>query len=312
MIRFDKMKIVTQIEYITAIDMNAFTVQKKGEEVLYYKYHQKSPFHLVIMKNIQHRELTIEFTGKILCNLYTELINLYTIRECLLQINRLGMCVLDTDAIITHSNVIKCDVTKDVDCNQLTSVTNTIRANLSNYKKWTAKVYRSEGITLENAVKTPRYKKRLIIYDKSKEMQSCENKQFYRNVSNAEEISAYFSNKIRFELNINTMDQIRKLLEIKSNDLLSVLLSKANPIACVLDEALQFNAYQQTPMTVRDMERMAFMEKFNYDMSAIEAQVRAVSAKNTSIKRTMQPYKELYERMKVHNDPDIDIRALVA
>ena len=284
-----------------------------GDTILYYKYQQEKPFYLLVMINYQHNELVLEFSGKILLDNYPSLINIHTLKDCLSQINKLGICYLDVDSIITDCDVVKCDVTKDIVCNKMMDIAMIVRQNLVNHKKWVAKPYRKEGITIENVVKTPRYKKRLIIYDKAKELQSADNKPFLNAVSNSEEMLSYFENKIRFELNINTMDQIRHLLNIPNNTLLAVLTSNANPILSVIDEAIKFNNNQKAPTTLRDIERMAFIEKYNYDMSAIEAQVRAVSAKNTSIKRVMQPYKDLYKQIQIKSiSNDIDIRALVA
>ena len=47
--------------------------------------------------------------------------------------------------------------------------------------------------------------------------------------------------KTRFELNIVTKEQIRKLLNIQDNKLRSVLHSDANPILTVFDEAINLN-----------------------------------------------------------------------
>ncbi len=45
MIRFDKLKIVTNIEDITDIDTTVYVTQTKDEEILYYKYKQETPFY---------------------------------------------------------------------------------------------------------------------------------------------------------------------------------------------------------------------------------------------------------------------------
>lgn len=67
------------------------------------------------MINYQHNELILEFTGKILLDKYPSLINRDNIKDCLSEINKLDICSLDTDAIIQDSEVVKCDVTKDVE-----------------------------------------------------------------------------------------------------------------------------------------------------------------------------------------------------
>lgn len=233
MLKFDKLKLVTKIDYIRDIDYSKFILNSKEDSILYYKYQQERPFYLLVMVNYQHNELVLEFTGKILLDNYTNLIDIYTAKDCLSQINRLGICHLNVESIMTDSNVVKCDITKDIECGLMQDIITNVRQNLSNYMKWVTKPYRKEGITIENVVTTPRYKKRLIVYDKAKELQSANNRYFLNAVSNPNEILSYFNGKTRFELNINTMDQIRNLLNIPNNNLLAVLTSKANPILSV-------------------------------------------------------------------------------
>lgn len=312
MLKFDKMKLVTKINYINDIDYSKFILNSKEDSILYYKYQQERPFYLLVMVNYQYNELIIEFTGKILLDNYTNLINIYTTKDCLAQINRLGICHLNIDSIMNDCNVVKCDVTKDVESNQIQDITNNIRQNLSNYKKWITRSYQKEGITIENVVKTPKYKKRLIIYDKAKELQTTNNQHFLNAISHPDEMLLYFNNKIRFELNINTMDQIRKLLNIPNNSLLEVLASKANPILSVIDEAIKYNDFQQKKLTLREYEHNLLLKECNYDMSAVEAKVRALSARNTSITRAMKVYKDLYSQIQTKSAHNIDIRALVA
>lgn len=306
------MKLVTKIDYISDIDYSKFILNSKEDSILYYKYQQERPFYLLVMVNYQHNELVLEFTGKILLDNYTNLIDIYTAKDCLSQINRLGICHLNVDAIMVDCNVVKCDVTKDIECGSMQDIITNVRQNLSNYKKWITKPYRKEGITIENVVKTPRFKKRLIIYDKAKELQSADNRHFLNAVSNPNEILSYFYDKTRFELNINTMDQIRNLLNIPNNTLSAVLTSKANPILSVIDEAIKYNICQQRTMTLRDYEHSLLLKECGYDMSAVEAKVRALSAKTTSITRVMKVYKDLYSQIQTEAAPNIDIRTLVA
>lgn len=193
MLKFDKLKLVTKIDYISDIDYSKFILNSKEDSILYYKYQQERPFYLLVMVNYQHNELVLEFTGKILLDNYTNLIHLYTAKDCLSQINRLGICHLNVESIMTDSNVVKCDITKDIECGSMQDIITNVRQNLSNYKKW---------VTL--------------------------------------------------------------------------------------------------------------LKECGYDMSAVEAKVRALSAKTTSITRVMKVYKDLYSQMQMKTVPQIDIRALVA
>lgn len=313
MITFDKIKIITKIAYVTNINIDKFMIISKKGNILYYKYQQDKPYNLLVMINYQHNELILEFTGKILLDKYPSLINRDNIKDCLSEINKLDICSLDTDAIIQDSEVVKCDVTKDVEFEYIDKILKNIRPNIANHNKWKDKPYRGkEGITLENIAKTPKYKKRLIIYDKAKELISANNNEFLSACSNSEKIISYFKNKIRFELNINTMEQIRQLLNVPNNNLITVLNSCSNPILSVVDEALVYSDFQETPMTLKDYEHSLLLKECNYDMSVVEAKVRSLVSKNTYIKRVMQPYKELYTQMQASSCQRLNIRELVA
>ena len=63
-------------------------------------------------------------------------------------------------------------------------------------------------------------------------------------------------------------------------------------------------------MTLRDYEHCLLLKECNYDMSAVEAKVRTLSAKTTSITRIMKTYKNLYKQM--NSIPNVNIRELVA
>ena len=261
------------------------------------------------MVDFEHNELVLEFTGKILFENYPDLICSETIVQCLQNINRLGICKLEIDAILQDSEVVKCDVTKDIECDFKT-LTNTIRQNITNYSKWNVKGY-GNGFVIENVVATPRYKKRLAIYDKGNELRKATNINFINSFDNSNEDINYYKDKIRFELNINTKQQIRQLLNIPNNNLISVLNSKANPILTVIDQAIKFESPLLKTQTVRDYERELLLKDCDFDLVRVEAKLRSLSSKNTSIKRLMQPYKDLYKRINSFNRPTFDVRSLV-
>ena len=83
MIKFDKMKLITSIDYISDINVSVFLTSVKNDEVLSYKYQQDKPYSLLILVDYSHNELVLEFTGKILLDKYSQLINSETIKDCL-------------------------------------------------------------------------------------------------------------------------------------------------------------------------------------------------------------------------------------
>lgn len=304
------MKLITSIDYISDIDNSVFLSVTKFDEVLYYKYQQEKPYSLLIMVDYNHNELVFEFTGKILLDKYAQLINRETIKDSLNNINKLNICRLDVEAILYDAEVVKCDVTKDIEAD-INVVNSTIRQNLTNYRKWTVKQYNS-GIVLENVVSTPRYKKRLAIYNKCKELEKVNNINFIDSLTSKTEILSYFNGKVRFELNINTKQQIRQLLNIPNNNIQNVLNATANPILTVIDEAVKYEPQQHKAQTLRDYEHELLLRDCDFNLIKVEAKVRALSSRNTSITRMMQPYKELYKRLQENKADTIDIRSLVA
>ena len=91
MIKFDKIKLISRLEYAEIIDISQFTSITKYENLLYYKYTQSKPYNLNITVDNEHQELVLEFTGKVLLERYRELINIETISYCLENINRLNI-----------------------------------------------------------------------------------------------------------------------------------------------------------------------------------------------------------------------------
>lgn len=312
MITFDKLKIVTNIKDITDIDTTVFVTQTKDGEILYYKYRQESPFCLMIQADFNKQELVIEFTGKILKEDYPQLINRNNIGKCLETINGIGICRIDTEAILAHGEVCKCDVTKDISSTQMQKIITQMKQNLSNYDKWTCAKYQGNGLVISNTVKTDRYKKRLSIYDKQKELNKACNREFLKTITNKKELLDYFQDKIRFELNIDTKAQIRLLLGVKDNLLQTVLSSNANPILTVFDEAIRQNEVTVYHSNLKEYMMTLLIKDCHNDLEEVEAKVRALIPKTVSIKQKMQPFRDLYTKMQNEVAPPIDVRSLIA
>lgn len=298
--------------YVQNINTDYFIAHSKNSELLYYKYHQKSPYSLLIMIDFQKDELSLEFTSKILKQNCINLISQSNIKKCLQNINELQICSIDVDNVLKNSIVTKCDVTKDVVCTRIDEALQQVPNNLSNHKKWICKPYK-KGITIENIVSTPRHKQRITIYDKGYELNKATKADFLNMLPNKDEIKLYFQDKMRFELNINTMVQIRGMLNIDNNNLMSVLHAEASPFLFVLNKALKNQpCFLRQSTTLRDYERELLLQSCNYDLHQVELTVRSLISKNTPIKRIMEPYRTLWEKHQQEKlTPIIDIRTLI-
>lgn len=287
MLKLDRLKIITDISNFSELNESLFTTNIKQNEILSLKYQQQKPFYLSIVVNNQMNQLELEFTGKILLDDYKELINKNSIRKCLQMINEMGLCKLNVEQILMDAIVTKCDITQDVCYEDINTVITYIRQNLLNYKKWIVKEYK-DGLIIENVVKTLRYKKRLTIYNKRKELSNVDNNFFLEILNNKEALLAYFNNKIRFELNLKTRKQIREMLQISDNSISSVLNSKSNPILIVLNEFLNKNVTEVYKSTnLKEYLYTLLLKECNYDLNMVEVIVRSLSSKNRSIQRAM-------------------------
>ncbi|MEE1098610.1 MAG: hypothetical protein UHY58_01670, partial [Alistipes sp.] len=120
LIKCDTIKIRTSYKYFLE-EKIPFNIQynpvKNVESGRYYhtKHNPNIPYNVYIGINNMHQSLEIEFSSKILLERYPELISKYTIRQCLENLNKLGICTIDVDGVLKHGWIIKADVTKDVD-----------------------------------------------------------------------------------------------------------------------------------------------------------------------------------------------------
>lgn len=315
MIKLDRIKIVFLLNSITNINEKQFISKYKNNHLYSLRFEQKIPFYLLIAINYEKRECIIEFTSKILHLRYGELININNITQCLTNINDLGLCKLNIDDILNYGEVLRCDVTKDLhlERNDFERLIRYARSNIKNYRKWECNDnYRGNGVKIENKVKTISCKKRLVIYDKFQELQNHKNRDFISSLlGHGESFLSSFQNVTRFELNLKSKKIIRDLLHIHDNYLLSVLYSEENPIYTVVNEA--FKEYsEKTTIEInntKDYETSLILKDCGNDLAAVEAKIRSLTPKNTSIKRKMERFREFYDR---HFQPQINIRELVA
>ena len=310
MILLDKLKLICSLDVVENINEQEFQTIVKDGCVTSYKYQQDQPFYLLIRKDFLHCECVIEFTGKILSDRYPELINRDNIRYCIEQINRLGICEIDTERLIQTAKVAKCDVTKDVTSTEIKEIITQTKQNLTNYDKWEVEKY-PNGICLRNKVTTDRYKKRVCIYDKGKELKQQTNSSFLLSLHQSQTLLDYFQDKVRFELNIGTMVQVKRLLKIGDNSLIEVLNSTANPLLSVIDEALKKYTDSRQHTDFKDYVNSLILADNHNDLAELEAKIRALTPKGTVIKRKMQPYRDYFNRQTATSH-QIDIRGLVS
>ena len=292
MIKLDKLKIVVNEKYITNINEDVFTTIIKNGQIVEYRYEQQYPYLLYIEKDLIEHELVIEFSGKILEDKYPMLINKDTIEICLENINKLAICHINVPEVLQNSVVVKADVSHDICCGSYQQLISTLKTSVKNHNKYLSRVIHGTFVIEKNVVSKSR-KVRMTIYDKAAEMQLKANQEYLDRLSNRDEVAEYFKDKVRFELNLNSMEQIRKHLNIHDTMLYNVLHAEANPIVKFIDKAFVLEDPAPIDMKLRDIERLALLESVDRDVTKLEMIVRKHSSPKSHISQLMQPYRNL-------------------
>ena len=283
-IKLDKLKIVVNEKYIANINEDVFTTIIKNGQIVEYRYEQQYPYLLYIEKDLIEHELVIEFSGKILEDKYPMLINKDTIEICLENINKLAICHINVPEILLNSVVVKADISHDICCGSYQQLISTLKTSVKNHNKYLSRVIHGTFVIEKNVVSRNR-KVRMTIYDKAAEMQLKANQEYIDRLSNRDEV--------RFELNLNSMEQIRQHLNIHDTMLHNVLHAEANPIVEFIDKAFVLEDPAPIDMKLRDIERLALLESVDRDVTKLEMIVRKHSSAKSHITQLMQPYRNL-------------------
>lgn len=312
MIKFDKLKIVSSIENISNINENEFQSIVKDGIIKEQKFSIQSPYSLYIEADFLERELILEFSGKILKDDYPELIHVYNIHTCLNNINELGLCTLDVDGILNDGEVVKADVCRDVDCMDCATLTQSLRVSVKNFKKYLVRSI-NDNFVIEKNVQTKSCKRRLTVYDKEKELQKASNRRFISSLNNPEMVLDNFRRKVRFEMNLNNKEQIRKSLNIADTSISSVLNTPATPIWNFLDGAISDSEVGTNSTSLTELKNQLLLEHCGNDLVKVEALLRNYCSPNTHISQVMKPFRVLVAKLSDNITPSVkqQLRALL-
>ena len=185
-----------------------------------------------------------------------------------------------------------CDVTQDIAIEDLSPLLTIINA-YKRYPKWVLLQYNNNGYALEKVAKTPRSKRRLILYDKAKEMGKKKNTDFLKMLSNGDEVREYFADKTRMELNLTSAEAIRKVLKISRNGVQDVLGSDATPIYDTLMEALQLPDEVETFKNVSEFERSVILRWYDQDFDRLKSDLRPFYTNISGLNKAIAKYRNV-------------------
>lgn len=289
----DRLKVVMPLECVEIVDKSVFICKVQGKQLLNMMYKRMIPSLLDIKLDYENFEAVIEFTGKILGSRYPELIRLTNIKQCIDNINALGIISIDRNEI-SHAKVVKCDLTTDTETSDVYDLNKYIKNSISNYDTYVVKFKKNGNLIIEKNVDTNKCKRRLTIYNKEKEMNMASNKMFLSEYFNGQNP---FIGKCRFEMNLKTAESIRQVLNIESPTVWNVLVSARvkNPIRDFLSDVLvETENVRCTPNLKAYWYDLTLADNDN-DMQKVYNKLKSLCAKGTKINRTIKPIRERLE-----------------
>ncbi len=313
MLHYDRIKLKTDSRYLLKTGSLFKEVTKNGYlEKL--QFDMKSPISLYIMVDIKKGELIIEFTGKILLKNYHRLISFDTVKECLINIEKMAGCKLDIDGILKHSEVLSVDVSKDISIPEFLfndKIKGMFTYLNQNSRQWNIERYNRQGVVFSKRVKSSELKNRMIIYDKYAELRKSENKPFlgYLSYDDRNTLLAYFKGKIRAEININSFKQIRELLHIQHLSLANVLNANSNPFEQLMRqiinmELLSSDELKIYSMSLKEYTQYLILQNCQWDIEKVRTLLKTKYAQNTNMRRILLPYKKLLLQKQHFEDKD--------
>lgn len=301
-ITFDRFKLSIPSACLTIKNESAFITTLSGDgELLRRRYEQTSPFYYSVYIDQCSMNTEIEFSGKALLDDYPSLINETNISTCFENINNFGICYINSEQVLQTAIVKQCDVTFDVTSPYSIQELYT-NINLSSSKKWCIRDICINRFTIESTNTTNRFKSRFIVYDKGEEMTRKSNSNFLSTVHNPEEQLEYYKGKIRFELNLNSMNRISHFFGDSDTRLMTLLQSPSDPIAVFLTEATGYEdtLHQASKLSgsLRNLEHLLLLAICEYDLNKVELLIRDLYGTSRSIKRCKKSYARLLNRLK--------------
>lgn len=316
-LKFDTVKIRTKKEYLinTNIQFNK-NYNTNGDLIgIYYnsKNDKSIPFDLYIGVSYARQSVTLEFSSKILLDDYPKLITRATFKQCLENINKLDICTIDVDRIVSDCYFSKVHITNDIDYTLTNDRLSLLNSCVSNYRRFKWEHYEGEGIRYTKDVKSKDCKETIVIYDKEKEILSNKNKPFLDLLDNPNTVIDSFSGKTRFEMELDSPKKICKFLNIGNSHINYIFGSDVNPLLVqfnkIFGEDEIENKYSIT--NYEDYSMQAIIEKHNGDLKKIEQEMRDLhvysSNSRTGLLNRMKKIKQLHSEMysKTHNSTNI-------
>lgn len=300
MIKCDTIKIKSNYKYLLNKKVNFNVLYDSKKNTPNGEYYSSNgnpdiPFNLFVATNYTKQTLTLEFSSKILFDDYPRLITQETLPQCLCNLNNMGICTVDVDAILNTGCITKADITTDVSFELADEVLTALNNNVGNYRRFKWQHYDSKGITFTKDV-IGKGCEEIKFYNKKKELSAtAQNRRFLDLLANRKQVDDYFSDKTRVEITLATQPQIRNNLQIDNTYIPSFFSSSANPILTQFDKIFNVSEGDATAnMDSYDTWAMfKILELYGGNLQMIEQDVRGLYKFRSGVSTRMKKFEEL-------------------
>ncbi len=280
-LQFDTVKFVSDsnnlLSYNDKLFRNDIDLEtEKVKSIIYSSYRNgHMPFELYIYANNLNQKLTIEFSSKILLGNYPQLICHDNFVECLQNINKLGICKLDEEAIMKDCQFTKLHITKDIDMKLTNDKLNALNHLVGNYRrfKWTRY---NTGITFTSDVQSIYGREEIVLYDKETEISLNKNAAFLSMTGKRNEIKKHFVGKTRVEMRLEGKKKIKNELKILDTSWNSLKLVKNNPLLRQFNKVFTSETVVEYPAMnkINDFLMYNYVKSYNGDLKKIEQSIK--------------------------------------
>lgn len=299
-IKFDTVKIRTNINNLISKNIEFNKNYNNGLLIGEYynsKKNKSIPYNLYIGVSYTSQSLTLEFSSKILLEDYPKLITRSTFKQCLENLNKLGVCTLDIDAICEDCYFAKVHITRDLEYELSDNVLDNLNLCVGNYRRYKWKRYRKEGIRYSKDVKSKDCTESIVIYDKEQELET--NKDFLSFLDEPDKVVNYFQRKSRFEMELSTPAKICKALNINTTHIDNVFSSQENPLLTqfnkIFGEGKIENKQYITTYEIYAMNTI--IEKHNGDIKKIEQEMKDLNVYSSNSRNGLSERMEKIKRL---------------
>ena len=316
MIRLDSIKVKLPIDSIADIKnfnaMNMIHTTQKIQGVEHSSLTQKGYAGYGIgATKVSEDSVLLNLSAKVLLDDYLEGINQNTIAQAFENYNKVSNVMLNIDKAL-EGQFLTCDSFQMIrpnysisDCiNSLTLLRTNNNFDVQLYEK-----QHNEGAVLTHQIKTE--KRRLILYNKHKELMLKGKSKFLTNCKAPAKILSSTKGQLRVEQNNASIKSIRNRFLTTNPTIMGVLQSSQNPnynfmqkYSSSIKQLDIFNtSYKSIDSCLKDFGRIGLLKECNYDFAIIKTYLmQNIGVSKRQINRQLKQIKETYKNLQMQKD----------